>query len=203
MTVTDEHWTDEVEELPPRPRRKLLTPVTGALLTVLIAAGGFIGGVLVEKGQSGGSSSNPFAAAARQFAAAQGGGGARNGRGAAAGGPAGGGFFGPGGGGSAEGQPTIGQVSSVEGRTLYVTTAQGGTVRVKVPVGESVSKTITTSVHSIHPGENVVVQGTKGKGGAINATSVRATQGSSSGSGGATGGGGSSVLNQLFGGGTK
>jgi hypothetical protein len=96
-------------------------------------------------------------------------------------------------------------VSSLEGRTLYVTTSQGGTVRVKVPVGESVSKTITTSVHSIHPGENVVVQGSKGSGGAINATSVRATPSTSSGGGGGSGssggGGGAGVLNQLFGGG--
>jgi hypothetical protein len=110
-------------------------------------------------------------------------------------------FFGGGG----AGNLTTGQVSSVEGRTLYVTTPQGGTVRVKVPVGESVSKTVTTSVHAIHPGANVIVQGTKGKGGAITATSVRATPGSSSGSGstGSSGGGGASVLNQLFGGGGK
>lgn len=187
MTVTDEHWTAELHELPPRPRRKLLTPLSGALLAVLIAAGGFIGGVLVEKGQAEGSPSNAFAAAASRFAA--GGGGARQG-GAGA-------LFGPGGG--SAGNMTVGQVSSLEGRTLYVTTGQGGTVRVKVPVGESVSKTVTTSVHSIHPGENVVVQGSKGKGGAIQATSVRATPPSSSGSGG--GGSGAGVLNQLFGGG--
>jgi hypothetical protein len=61
-----------------------------------------------------------------------------------------------------------------------------------------VSKTITTSVHSIHPGENVVVQGSKGKGGAVNATSVTATPASSSGSSG-----GGAVLSQLFGGGGK
>jgi hypothetical protein len=198
MTVTDEHWTDELEELPPRPRRKLLTPLTGGLLAVLIAAAGFIGGVLVEKGQSGGSSGNAFAAAASRVAAAARSGGGTAGRGAAAGG----GFFG---GGGSQGQLTVGQVSSLEGRTLYVTTSQGGTVRVKVPVGESVSKTITTSVHSIHPGENVVVQGSKGSGGAINATSVRATPSTSSGGGGGSGssggGGGAGVLNQLFGGG--
>ena len=186
MTVADEHWTDELEELPPRPRRKWLTPLSGALLAVLIAAVGFIGGVLVEKGQTGGGGggSNPFAAAASRFA--KGGGGT---------------FLGPGGS-SSEGAPTVGKVSSVEGRTLYVTTANG-TVRVKVPSGESVSKTITTSVHAIHPGENVVVQGSKGKGGAIRATSVRATPSGSSGSAPAGGAGGGAVLNQLFGGGTK
>jgi hypothetical protein len=204
MTVTDEHWTDELEELPPRPRRKLLTPLTGGLLAVLIAAAGFIGGVLVEKGQSGGSSGNAFAATASRFAAASRSGGASGAAGGTAGrgAAAGGGFFG----GGSQGQLTVGQVSSLEGRTLYVTTSQGGTVRVKVPVGESVSKTITTSVHSIHPGENVVVQGSKGSGGAIDATSVRATPstssgGSGSGSGSSGGGGGAGVLNQLFGGG--
>lgn len=205
MTVTDEHWTDELEELPPRPRRKLLTPLTGGLLAVLIAAAGFIGGVLVEKGQSGGSSGNAFAATASRFAAASRSGGASGAAGGTAGrgAAAGGGFFG---GAGSQGQLTVGQVSSLEGRTLYVTTSQGGTVRVKVPVGESVSKTITTSVHSIHPGENVVVQGSKGSGGAIDATSVRATPstssgGSGSGSGSSGGGGGAGVLNQLFGGG--
>ncbi|HEY7632110.1 MAG TPA: hypothetical protein VH817_15495 [Thermoleophilaceae bacterium] len=188
MTVTDEHWTAELDELPPRPRRKLLTPLTGGLLAVLIAAAGFIGGVLVEKGQAsggGGGRSPNFAS----LAARAGGGGA---------------LFGPGGGGDS-GNVTAGRVSSVEGRTLYVTSTSGGTVRVKVPVGESVSKTITTSVHAIHPGENVIVQGSKGKGGVVNATSVRATPGSSSGASGGSGGGGGggAVLNQLFGGGGK
>jgi hypothetical protein len=188
MTVTDDHWTGELEELPPRPRRKLLTPLSGALLAVLIAAGGFIGGVLVEKGQTGGGgSSSDLAAVASRFA-----------KGAAPGGLAG---PGGGGGGGSQGDLTVGKVSSLEGRTLYVTSAQGGTLRVKVPAGESVSKTITTSVRSIHPGENVVVQGSKGKSGAINATSVRATPASGGGSGG--GAGGAAGLNQLFGGGGK
>jgi hypothetical protein len=182
MTVTDEPWTSELEELPPRPRRKLLTPLSGVLLAVLIAAGGFIGGVLVEKGQTGGGQSNGFAAAPSRLAGAANGG---------AGAP----FGGRGGG---QGTPIVGKVSSEEGRILYVTTPQGGTVRVRVPVGESVSKTITTSVHSIHPGENVVVQGSKGKGGAVNATSVTATPASSTGSSG-----GGAVLSQLFGGGGK
>lgn len=169
----EEHWTEELEELPTRPRRKLLTPLTGALLALLIAACGFIGGVLVEKGQG---SSSPSAGG---LAALRGGAAPRDFQNALAG---------------KGGKVTAGQVSSVEGRTIYVSTGQGGTVRVKVPVGESVSRTVTTSVHAIHPGDTVIVQGPRGKGGVIKATSVRATQASSSGSGGA-------VLNQLFGGG--
>src|SRR4051794_22049001 len=37
------------DELPRRPRRKVLTPVTGSLMAVMLAAGGFAGGVTVEK----------------------------------------------------------------------------------------------------------------------------------------------------------
>lgn len=188
--LADEQWT---EELPPRPRRRLLTPLTGGLLALLVAAGGFIGGVLVEKGQSSGTSPS-FASAAARFAGAASqanGSGGRRGFGA---------LFGGGGrpGGDGGRQLTAGQVSSLEGRTLYVKTAQGNTVRVHVPAGESVSRTVTTGVHAIHPGDSVIVQGTSGRGGTITATSVRATE--------ATGGGSSAagLLNQLFGaGGTQ
>jgi hypothetical protein len=188
---TEEHWIDDLDELPARPRRRLLTPLTGGLLAVLVAVCGFIGGVLVEKGQSSSSPGGNFAAAAARLGGAAGAGGARQGTsGGAAGAP--GGLF-------AGGQPgnvTAGQVSSVEGRTLYVTTPQGNTVRVKVPNGESVSRSVTTSVHAIHPGDSVVIQGSRGSSGRITASSVRATQASSSGSGS-----GSSALGQLFGGG--
>ena len=45
-------WVEEYEEqLPHRPRRRLMTPFNLSLLGVLLVAGGFIGGVFVEKGQ--------------------------------------------------------------------------------------------------------------------------------------------------------
>ena len=54
---TDEQeWDEPIDELPPRPRRRLLgaggNPVVLVLLGVLLIACGFIGGVLVEKGQT-------------------------------------------------------------------------------------------------------------------------------------------------------
>ncbi|MCW2993452.1 MAG: hypothetical protein JWQ18_947, partial [Conexibacter sp.] len=54
----DVDWYDEEEgapadTLPVRPRRKLLTPVSGVLAAVVLAAGGFIGGVQVQKHQGG------------------------------------------------------------------------------------------------------------------------------------------------------
>jgi hypothetical protein len=62
-----EDWLEEPNEseLPGRPRRRPLTPVPLALLTVLLVACGFIGGVLVEKGQtssSGAGANGAFAA---------------------------------------------------------------------------------------------------------------------------------------------
>ena len=63
-----EEWDEPLEELPPRPRRRLLgagvNPVPLALLGVLLIACGFIAGVLVEKGQSNSTSSSAGSGAA-------------------------------------------------------------------------------------------------------------------------------------------
>ena len=70
-----EEWLEEPpeSELPPRPRRRLLTPVPLALMGVLAIACGFIGGVLVEKGQNSSSSSGGGASGlASRFAALRG-----------------------------------------------------------------------------------------------------------------------------------
>ncbi|MGA9313584.1 MAG: hypothetical protein WBV77_03030, partial [Solirubrobacteraceae bacterium] len=74
-----EEWLEEPpeSELPPRPRRRLLTPVPLALMGILAIACGFIGGVLVEKGQSSSSSSAGGASGlASRFAALRGASGA-------------------------------------------------------------------------------------------------------------------------------
>src|ERR1700712_855724 len=57
----------EAEPLPPRPRRKLVTPVGGVAGAVLIAACGFIGGVQVEKGRNTSSSAGNNAAGFARF----------------------------------------------------------------------------------------------------------------------------------------
>ena len=152
--TTEQYSAADPDELPPRPRRRLFTPLTGSLLAVLLAACGFAAGVLVEKGQAG----NGTPAASGPFGARGGGGfGARNLGGRAA--AAGGGPFagGPGGGG------TMGQVSSVRGRTLYVQDTQGNTIKVTLPAGATVSRTTSNSVRAIHPGDSVVVQGASAK----------------------------------------
>jgi hypothetical protein len=193
----EDQWAEEpLDELPPRPRRRLLgvggNPIPLALLGVLLLACGFIGGVLVEKGQTS-SSNTAGAGLASRFAALRGAGGAgstatgsgANGSGSAAGGglAGGGGFAARLGGGA-----TIGEVSYISGNTLYVTTAEGNTVKVTTSPASSITKTVKADVHGIHPGETVVVRGTKGSGGAVSAETISV---------GSAGGGG---LASLFGG---
>jgi hypothetical protein len=164
----EEEWLEEPVELPRRPRRRLLTPVPLALLGVLLVACGFIGGVLVEKGQStSGSAAGAAGSLASRFAALRSGSsatgaGARSGGAAASGA---GGLFGGGG-------RTAGQVAYLAGGTLYVTTAEGNTVKIATSAGTTVTKTVSSAVKDIHPGETVTITGTSGKGGAVSAESI-------------------------------
>lgn len=203
-----DEWLDEPEELPRRPRRRLLSPVPLALLAALLIACGFIGGVLVQKGQS--SSSPAFGAAAGAGAgfasrlAALGGrppGTGATGSASSSGGSGSTGAAGafPGAGGSAGGV-TTGQVAYVRGNTLYVTDSQGNTVKVTAAAGSKVTKTVSTNAKSIHPGSTVVVLGSKASNGSVSATSITVGANTSGAAGGAAGG--SSASGAATGGGT-
>jgi hypothetical protein len=218
-----DEWLEDPEELPPRPRRRLLgtgaNPIFLALLAVLAIACGFIGGVLVEKGQtSSGSAGGATSGLASRFAALRGGTsstGARSGAAGAAG--AAGSLFG---GGAGAGRPTSGTVAYLAGSTLYITNAEGNTVKVKTSAGTNVTKNVKASVSGIHPGETVTVTGAAAANGTVNAESISVGSsggalsalfggsgarsssgkaGSSSGSGGGSSGGGGEQ--SLFGGG--
>jgi hypothetical protein len=185
----EEHdeWLDEPDELPRRPRRRLLTPVPLALLAALLIACGFIGGVLVEKGQggttsAGGASSGGIASRLAALKGAAPGAGA--GESSAAGSGSKGGAGGIPGLGGSSGGVTTGEVAYVRGNTLYVTDSQGNTVKVDASAGSKVTKTVGTQAKSIHPGSTVVVLGSKAKNGTISATSITVN---SAASGGATG----------------
>jgi hypothetical protein len=155
-------WEPE-EELPPRPRRRAVTPAAVGLAAALVAAGGFIGGVEVQKGQQGASSSSP------------------------AGSPAAGGGVGAFRGAQAGAAPTVGQVVSKRGDVLYVKDSSGTTIRVRTSTQSKVTRTAGSSVGGVHPGDTVLVQGTKRADGSITATQVRAT---AKGAAAAGGGGG-------------
>jgi hypothetical protein len=174
---------EHTDELPPRPRRRLLEPIPVLLLSVLMLACGFIGGVLVEKGQGSGSSSGLPSGLSSRLAALRGGlasaAGAQPGGGSSSpasglGGRAGA-FRGPGLG--ARGL-TAGEVSYVSGSTLYVVNSQGNTVKVLTSAGSSITKNVKTGVHEIHPGNTVVVQGTPAHNGAISAQTISVSSGS-------------------------
>ena len=197
-------WGDE--PLPPRPRRRLLTPLRGVLLAILVAAGAFLVGVQIEKGQLSSSSSGRTGGRGAGLAALGSSGGASAGAGGGAGGGGGGGFaarFGGGGAGAgAGGSATIGSVSTIQGNTLYVTDTSGNTIKVQAGAGVAVTKTVNTNVKGIHPGDTIVVSGSKGADGTVQATTVRVTStATSAGAAGGGGSGGGSVLGSLFGGG--
>jgi hypothetical protein len=176
----EDHWEPAPEEraLPPRRRRRLVTPASAALAAVLIGALGFIGGVEVQKGQADSGTG----------ATAGGAGAARAAVGGGAGGAARGGLAGPGG---AQSNATVGSVTNKRGSTLYVKDSDGNTIRVKTTSHSKINRTATAGVGAIHPGDTVVVQGTKSSSGTVTATQINATStAAASGLAGLFGGGG-------------
>lgn len=230
----EEDWNayqDEVDDqpLPRRTRRQLLNRRTAALGALLTCALGFYVGVRVEKGQLASSSSTLSGAAGAGAGRGLGGGaagrtglaglfagggrpGAAGGAGAAGAGVAGagaagagGGFGGAGGfGGGAGGSASLGTVSSVNGRTLYLTETSGNTVKVVLSSATKISKTQPVRRSAIRPGDTVVVQGIPASGGSVSAASVTdsGTRAGGSGSAGASGSSGSgnsgSAVGSLF-----
>jgi hypothetical protein len=178
--IYEDDWEPAPEEraLPPRRRRRLVTPASALLAAVLIGALGFIGGVEVQKGQADSSTGTTAGGAAA----------ARAGLGGAAGGGAGGGFAGPGG---VRGNATVGTVANKHGSSLYVKDSDGTTIRVNTTSHSKINRTATASAGAIHPGDTVVVQGTKSSSGTITATEINATSSAAaSGLAGLFGGGG-------------
>jgi hypothetical protein len=164
-----DQWAEEPEdlELPARPRRRLLTPIPLALLGVLLIAGGFIAGVQVQKGQtSTASTGGAPAGLASRFAALRGG---TSSAGKTPAGVPAGGFPGAG---TGAGRPTSGTVAYLDGNTLYVTSSEGNTVKVKTSPSTSVTKTVKTKVNGIYPGETVTVTGATGSNGTVSAESI-------------------------------
>jgi hypothetical protein len=200
--------------LPGRPRRRLWGPASAALIAALVGAIGFYSGVRVEKGQVSGTAGSAAGSGRTPAAGTRAGAaGAAGFRGLAAGGGAGvaglGGGAGPGGGGGpGGGNSSFGTVSTITGKTLYVTDASGNTIKVNLSSATKITKSLGVAKSAVRPGDTVVVQGLKGSGGSVQATSVN-DAGARGGSSGAPGGSSSSgsgssarsAVNSLFGGG--
>lgn len=144
----------EEEELPARPRNRLLAPLPLALIAVLVAATGFLGGVLVQKGSEGSSVSGPPGGLPASFPVGD------------------------------SGAVVSGTVSSVDGRTIYVKDSGGATVAVRVEDGSKISRDSSVGVKKIRPGDSVEVQGSKRgstvKASSISATESSGDEGGSS-----------------------
>jgi hypothetical protein len=180
---------ESFDELPPRPRTRLLTPLTVTLALVLFAACGFVGGVLVEKGQT--TSNSTGTAGLASLLGGRGGAGATGAAGSATGGAAG--RFASLFGGGTGSRGTVGTVANISGDKVYVTTTAGNTVEVIVPSVAKVTKSQSVGRKAIRPGDSLVVTGITDSNGTVTASAV-----TDSGTGGATSG-----FASLFGGGSS
>jgi hypothetical protein len=187
-----------------RPRRRFFNPASALLLALVLGAAGFYAGVRVEKGQlssSSAASGAPTAGGGALAGLASRLGGSASAGGGRSGFPAGAGFVAAPGGGNS----SFGTVSSVDGKTIYVTeTASGDVVKVTLSSATKITKSVGVAKSAIRPGDSVVIQGVKGSGGTIEAASLSdsgARSSGSSGSSGSSSGGAGSAVNQLFGGG--
>ncbi len=160
-------WEDgDDDAIPPRPRGRLLRPLPLLLIALTIAAAGFLGGVLAQKGSEGGSgaAAGPGAGGLPSFAAAAGG-KSEGGSAEAGGAPS----FGT------SSAAASGTVTSVEGKTIYVKETDGTVVAVKAGDGVTVTRDSNVSATKVHPGDTVVVEGSK-HGSTVQASSIAATE---------------------------
>lgn len=155
-------------DLLPAPRRKGVPRATAILGVGLLAAATFLAGIEAQKQWGGSSSSSGLGTRGAAFGAGAGTGttGANGGTQGARG--AGGGFFGRGG-----GAFTAGTVKLVQGSIIYVTTTNGNVVKVSVPSSTAITKSVTTKLSGVHPGDTVTAIGTTSSDGVIKATSLR------------------------------
>ncbi|HWC85907.1 MAG TPA: hypothetical protein VG388_05185 [Solirubrobacteraceae bacterium] len=185
----DREATEQEASAPPRrARRHFFNRKSAALAAAITCAAGFYAGVHVEKGQltsaASAATSAPGAATGARTGAPSGVTGA-----GAAGGFAGR-FGGAGAVGGAGGSASIGTISSINGNTIYLTDTTGNTVKVALSPSAKVSKSLSVSKSSLHPGDALVVQGVKNSSGTVVATSVSDSGARTTGATtGATGGG--------------
>jgi len=170
-------WNPEQEQVatPGRPRRRFFNRKSAALAAAITCAAGFYAGVGVEKSQLASAATTTTASAAQAGATSQGSTG--TGAGARAGFP-----------GAARGgaNASIGTVSSVNGKTIYLTDTTGNTVKVTLSSATKITKSESVSKASVRPGDAVVIQGAKSSSGTITATSVSDSGASATRSGSAT-----------------
>jgi hypothetical protein len=180
---------DEYEKEPKLKRaRRVVTPLTWVLVSLILAAGMFALGA--KMGNDHGSTSSSGSGVPSNLASlfrnrtggASGTGAARTGAGTGTGAAGAAGAAGGAGGGA-----TVGSVKLVDGDNVYVSTTSGGVVKVTTAPGVTVNVTQAGSLADLKPGDTVTVQGTTSSDGtSMAATSI--SQVSAGGFGGGFGG---------------
>ena len=132
--------------LPPRPRRRTVTPVGAVLGAVLIAALGFLGGV------AGAEVARPTSSGDRRGASRAAASRRRHRQPAAA---------------SSRSTPRSARSRASTATTFYVTDQSGNKVKVKTNKQSKVTRSAVADADEIHPGDTVIVQGTKAASGTV------------------------------------
>jgi len=144
-------------------RPRAITPVTRALMAVIVAGGAFLGGVLVEKSQAKTSSASALPSGIpANIAALFGGRTSTTIAGSASGASAG-------------STQTFGTIKLVDGKNVYVSDAQGNVFRVATNGTTKITVNQEAAVSRLKPSTSVIVQGTTGADGTITATSISQT----------------------------
>jgi len=173
----DDEWA-----LPEASKALRVRYLTGVLVLVLALGGGFWGGVVAERHHATSTSSAASALASRFAALRAGGGGfGAGGAGFAGGFSAAGGTGGSTAGGSAASPAASGTVIDVAGNVVEISNAAGKIVKVDVGPSATVTLTSKSSLAGLKIGDTVVVSGTDGAQGTVDATAVRATAPSTAG----------------------
>ena len=176
----EEEWDGEEHETlaPGRPRRQLFNRRSAALVALVVGVTGFYAGVRVEKGQLSSSSSTALSLPSSLPSLARGGVSSRGATGTSSGSggsvPALGAF----GGGA-----SIGTVSNINGKTIYISDTSGNTVKVQLSSATKITKSLTVGKKAVRPGDSVVIRGAKRSNGTLSATSISDSGASTTGSG--------------------
>jgi len=179
--------SDEQPVLLPK-RERLFTKATLALVVLLVATGSFALGAHLKHSSTATAASGVGTqgnAATSGRTAGTTGTGAANG--AAGGAGVAGGF----------GGATVGQITKIDGSTIYLQDTQGNTVTVNTSASTPINVAKPGTVADLTNGESIIVQGTAGASGSITATSINA--GAAFGARGATGGRGANGAGQTRG----
>ncbi len=172
---------DDMEKMPTRASRRIVTAWTVVFAALVVAGAGFVAGIQMEKHNEPAATGLP--AGFRGFG--NGGAGLPTGQfpgaatgqlpGGATNAPTAGAGSGATGNGATGNAGTTGKVKLVDGANVYITTSDGSTVKVATSSSSKVSKSVDVALSDLKAGDTIVVQGTTGADGTIAASSINQT----------------------------